>query len=221
MAQNAPVLRVGRPLTVSKTSVEPVADTDTAWTRLIFSYASWATVWLIWGTLIGLYLSLKFAAPDMEHIAWLSYGRLRPVHTNTVFWGWSSLAMIAAALYVVPRTSQRRLWSYPLAWVSLWLVNISVLAGDLLLMAGINNGGQEYREFIWPVQAVFAVGVILIAYNFIRTIADRGIEEIYISNWYIMGGLLWTIPLVIIAYIPSYQQNAISETVIQGYYMHM
>ncbi|MDT3683335.1 MAG: cbb3-type cytochrome c oxidase subunit I [Truepera sp.] len=221
MAQNAPVLRVGRPLAISKTSVEPVADTDTAWTRLIYSYASWATVWLIWGTLIGLYLSLKFAAPDMEHIAWLSYGRLRPVHTNTVFWGWSSLAMMAAALYVVPRTSQRRLWSYPLAWVSLWLVNIAVLAGDLLLMAGINNGGQEYREFIWPVQAVFATGVILIAYNFIRTIADRGIEEIYISNWYIMGGLLWTIPLLVIAYIPFYQQNAISETVIQGYYMHM
>src|SRR5699024_634626 len=57
-------------------------------------------------------------------------------------------------------------------------------------------------------------------YNLIRTIADRGIEEIYIANWYIMGGFLWTIVLTTIAYIPFYQQNAISETVIQGYYMH-
>ncbi|HRP47964.1 MAG TPA: cbb3-type cytochrome c oxidase subunit I, partial [Trueperaceae bacterium] len=180
MAQDIPLLTLKRPLTVSKASVEPVADTDTAWTRLIYSYAATATFWLIWGTLIGLYLSIKFATPDIDHVSWLSYGRLRPVHTNTVFWGWATLAMIAAALYVVPRTSMRRLWSIPLAWVSLWLVNISVLAGDLLLMAGINNGGQEYREYIWPVQAVFAIGVILVAYNLIRTIADRGIEEIYI-----------------------------------------
>ena len=70
-------------------------------------------------------------------------------------------------------------------------------------------------------QAVFAIGVILIAYNLIRTIAARDLEEIYISNWYIMGGLLWTIALLVIAYIPWYQQNGISETVIQGFYMHM
>ena len=43
----------------------------------------------------------------------------------------------------------------------------------------------------------------------------------YISNWYIMGGLLWTIALIVIAYLPWYQQNGISETVIQGFYMHM
>ncbi|MBW7916733.1 MAG: cbb3-type cytochrome c oxidase subunit I [Trueperaceae bacterium] len=221
MAQTSPVLAVKRPLTVSKTSVEPVADSDKRWTSLIYSYAGAATFWLIWGTLVGLYLSYKFAAPDVDHISWLSYGRLRPVHTNTVFWGWSSLAMIAAALYVVPRTSMRRLWSYPLAWVAFWLINVSVLAGDVMLMAGINNAGQEYREYIWPVQLVFAVGVILVAYNLARTIADRGIEEIYISNWYIMAAFLWTIPLVVFAYIPFYQQNAISQTVIQGYYMHM
>jgi cytochrome c oxidase cbb3-type subunit 1 len=88
-------------------------------------------------------------------------------------------------------------------------------------MAGINNGAQEYREYIWPVQGLFALGVILVTYNLIRTIAARQLEEIYISNWYIMGGLLWTIPLIVIAYLPWYQQNGISETVIQGFYMHM
>ncbi len=221
MAATSPTLSLKRPLTVSKASIEPVADSDRAWSGLVYGYSASAAFWLVVGTLVGLYLSFKFAAPDIEHIPWLSYGRLRPVHTNTVFWGWGTLAMLAGALYVVPRTSHRRLYSYGLAWVSLWLINVSVLVGDVLLMAGINNAGQEYREFIWPVQLVFAAGVVLVAYNLIRTIADRGIEEIYISNWYIMGGFLWTIPLVIIAYLPYYQQNAISQTVIQGYYMHM
>jgi cytochrome c oxidase cbb3-type subunit 1 len=88
-------------------------------------------------------------------------------------------------------------------------------------MNGVNNGGQEYREYIWPVQAVFATGVVLIAYNLIRTIASRNLEEIYISNWYIMGGLLWTSALLVIAYLPWYQQQVMSETVIQAFYMHM
>lgn len=221
MASTTPILTTKRPLTVSKASVEPVADSDRAWASLIYAYTASGAFWLVFGTLVGLYLSIKFAAPDLEHIPWLSYGRLRPVHTNTVFWGWGTLAMLAGALYIVPRTSQRRLYSNSLAWVSLVLINISVLAGDLLLMAGINNAGQEYREFIWPVQLVFAIGVILVAYNLIRTIAERGIEEIYISNWYIVAGFLWTIPLVVFAYIPIYQQNTISQTVMQGYYMHM
>ena len=179
---------VVRPLAVRKARVEPVADTDVAWVRLVFSYVGWATAWLVFGTLVGEYLGIKFVAPDIDHVSWLSFGRLRPVHTNTVFWGWSSLAMIGMALYVVPKTSRRKLFSFPLAYLSLTLINASVLIGNVLLMSGINNGGQEYREYIWPVQAVFATGVILIAYNLIRTIATRDLEEIYISNWYIMGG---------------------------------
>ncbi|HSH48940.1 MAG TPA: cbb3-type cytochrome c oxidase subunit I [Halomonas sp.] len=221
MVNPASLLPASRSAVAVKTPVDVTADRDTASTRLIYVYLGCATFWLLVGTLVGAYLGLKFATPDIDHISWLSYGRLRPVHTNTVFWGWASLAMIALALYVVPKTSRRRLHSLPLAWVSLALINAAVLVGDLLLMSGINNGGQEYREYIWPVQGIFALGVILVTYNMIRTIAGRAIEEIYISNWYIMGGFLWTVALMVIAYIPLYQQTGISETVIQGFYMHM
>ena len=198
---------LSRPLVVAKARVEPVADSDTEWVRLVFGYLSWATAWLVFGTLVGEYVGIKFVLPDLEHVPWLGFGRLRPVHTNTVFWGWSTLAMISMALYVVPKTSRRRLHSFPMAHVSLWLINAAVLIGHVLLMSGISNGGQEYREYIWTVQAVFALGVILVAYNLIRTIAARNIEEIYISNWYIMGGFLWTIALLVIAYVPWYQQD--------------
>ena len=137
---------VARPLAVPKASVEPVADNDSRWVRLVFSYVGWATAWLLFGTLVGEYLGIKFVVPDIDHVSWLSFGRLRPVHTNTLFWGWSSLAMLGMALYVVPKTSRRQLFSFPLAYVSLVLINMSVFVGDMLLMNGINNGGQEYRE---------------------------------------------------------------------------
>jgi cytochrome c oxidase cbb3-type subunit 1 len=207
MAEPPPILPAERPFVVGKARVEAAAENDTAWTRLIYVSLAYATLWLIIGTLIGVYLSIKFTAPDVDHVPWLSFGRLRPVHTNTVFWGWTSQAMIALALYVVPKTSQRRLHSFALAWTSLALTNLAVIIGGLCLMAGINNGGQEYREYVWPVMALFAAGVVLTAYNLIRTIAGRGIEEIYISNWYIMGGFLWTSVLLTIAYVPFYQQN--------------
>ena len=210
-----------RPFTEAKTRLNPVADRDTALTKLIYAYLGFATLWLVVGTFVGEYLGIKFTAPDLEHIPWLSYGRLRPVHTNTVFWGWSSLALIGLSLYVVPKTSNRKLYSLPLAWLSLVLINLAVVIGGVLLLSGINNGGQEYREYIWPVQGLFAVGAILVAYNLIQTIAKREVEEIYIANWYIVAAFLWTIAVVVIAYIPFYQTNPISESVIQGYYMHM
>lgn len=221
MADDSILLPSKRSFVVSKSSVATAPDADAAWTRLIYAYIACATVWLIIGTGVGEYLGIKFVAPDIDHIEWLSFGRLRPVHTNTVFWGWASLAMIALALYVVPKTSQRRLHSLPMAWVALVLINVSVLVGDLLLMAGINNAGQEYREFIWPAMGLFAAGLIILAYDLIRTIAGRAVEEIYIANWYIMGAFLWTIALALIAYMPTYQRTGVSETVIQGFYMHM
>ncbi|PYO63365.1 MAG: cytochrome oxidase subunit I, partial [Gemmatimonadetes bacterium] len=110
-----------RPLAVRKTSVDELIDVDQRLTRLVYAYVATATVWLVVGTLVGAYLALKFVWPDLGVAQWLSFGRLRPVHTNIVFWGWASPAMLALALWVVPRTSQRRLHSIRLAAASLAL----------------------------------------------------------------------------------------------------
>lgn len=187
--------------------------------RLIYYYLGAATFWLVLGTLIGEYLGLKFVWPDLDKISWLSFGRLRPVHTNTVFWGWTSLAMIGLGYFVVARTSNTRIHSYKWGWWGWVLINLSVLLGNVFLMAGINNGGGEYREYIWPVMLLFAVALVLTFLNYYQTIARRKIEEIYISNWYILAALVWTLVLVVIAYLPFYQ-GGLGETVLQGYYMH-
>lgn len=186
---------------------------------LLIWYLGAAVFWLVFGTLIGQYLGMKFIWPEMDQISWLSFGRLRPIHTNTVFWGWASLAMVGLGYFVIPRTSNTSIFSYSLAKIAWILMNSAVLLGNFLLMSGVNNGGGEYREYIWPVALLFAVGMILTFYNYYKTAADRKISEIYISNWYLLGGLAWTITLVIIGYLPSYQ-DGLGETVIQGYYMH-
>ena len=188
-------------------------------TKLILWYLGCATFWLLFGTTVGEYVGIKFIAPDVDHFSWLSFGRLRPVHTNAVFWGWASLAMMGLAYYVVPRVSNVSIASIKTGYQSLVLINVSVILGTICLMAGINNGGGEYREYIWPVMALFGIGVFISLLNFLKTVARRTTKEIYVSNWYILSAMMYVLVIAIVAYWPSWQ-NGLGETIVQGYYMH-
>ena len=188
-------------------------------TKLILWYLGCATFWLLFGTTVGEYVGIKFIAPDVDHFSWLSFGRLRPVHTNAVFWGWASLAMMGLAYYVVPRVSNVSIASIKTGYQSLVLINVSVILGTICLMAGINNGGGEYREYIWPVMALFGIGVFISLLNFLKTVARRTTKEIYVSNWYILSAMMYVLVIAIVAYWPSWQ-TGLGETIVQGYYMH-
>ena len=187
--------------------------------ELILYFLSFSVMWLLVGTSVGEYLGIKFVAPDADHVSWLSFGRLRPVHTNLVFWGWASFAMVGLAYYVIPRVSNVGIFSLKLGWYSLILMNAAVILGTISLMAGINNAGGEYREYIWPVMALFAAGIALTLYNFLKTIAMRKTKEIYVSNWYIISAVMYVIVILLVAYLPFWQ-HGLAETIIQGYYMH-
>lgn len=202
-----------------KKTSEPRPKTDPALARLVLGYLVCATVWLVLGTTAGEYLGLKFVRPEFDSWSWLSFGRLRPVHTNAVFWGWASLAMLGLAYYVVPTVSNAPLRGYRSAWAALVLINASVVLGSICLMAGINNAGGEYREYIWPVMLLFGIGLVLSLRNFIDVIARRKTGEIYISGWYIVSAILFVLIISIIAYWPTWQ-DGLGETIVQGYYMH-
>lgn len=194
-------------------------QTDPKLIRLIMWYLGSATLWLVLGTSVGEYIGIKFVSPDADHISWLSFGRLRPVHTNMVFWGWSSMAMIGLGYYVVTTVSNTLVYSIKWGYYSLVLINSSVIIGSLMLMAGINNGGGEYREYIWPVMALFAAGIIVSLFNYLKTIGQRKTKEIYISNWYIVSAMMFLTVIATVGYLPFYQ-NGLGETIVQGYYMH-
>jgi len=194
-------------------------DIDPALTKLILWYLCSAAFWLVVGTSIGEYLGIKFVSPDVDHVSWLSFGRLRPVHTNMVFWGWSSLAMIGLGYYVVSTVSNTVVASLKRGWYALYLINASVIAGSISLMAGINNAGGEYREYIWPIMLLFAIGLVITLVNYLQTIARRKTKEIYISNWYIVAAIMFTIVIALVGYLPFWQ-NGLGETIAQGYYMH-
>jgi cytochrome c oxidase cbb3-type subunit 1 len=202
---------------VKKAPPRPKIDPEL--TKLILWFIGSATFWLLFGTTVGEYLGIKFSAPDIDHISWLSFGRLRPVHTNAVFWGWASMAMIGLAYYVVPKVGNSTIYSLRLGYRSLWLINLSVAAGSTALMAGFNNGGGEYREWVWPIMGMFGAGLGVSLYNFLKTIEIRKLHEIYISNWYIVTAIIFVLVIAFVAYFPPFN-NGLGETIVQGYYMH-
>src|SRR5258708_5496592 len=192
---------------------------DPELSKLILWYLGSAIIWLVIGTSVGEYLGIKFVAPDADHVSWLSFGRLRPVHTNLVFWAWSTLGIMGLGYYVIPVTSNAPIFSLKKGWLALKLVNIAMLVGAISLMSGLNNGGGEYKEFVWPIMAVWAGGLTLSLYNFFKTISNRTTKEIYISNWFIVCSFIFILIVSFIAYLP-FGQNGIGETILQGYYMH-
>src|SRR5690606_4221243 len=121
--------------------------------------------------------------------------------------------------YIVPRVSNRPIVSHKAGWWSLWLINATVILGSICLMAGINNGGGEFREYVWPVMLLFGIALAVTLTNFLLTIARRKTHEIYISNWYMIAAIIFTIVIALAAYIPIWQ-DGLGETIIQGYYMH-
>ena len=186
---------------------------------LFAGYTISATVWLVFATFVALVLAYKFGAPDFGSGAWLTFGRLRPIHTNDTFYGWASIALVGIAYYVTARSCRTRLYSIRLGWVGLWLFNLAALLGTIALDLGYNSGDLEYREWPWPIRLIFAAALVVTAVNLLATVARRSTDDIYLSNWYIMGGVLWTVIIATVGILPWYQYG-LGQVAVSGFYMH-
>jgi cytochrome c oxidase cbb3-type subunit 1 len=204
-------------VTAQRSSVS--AQDDRALASMFAAYTVTATLWLLFATAIGVLLAYKFGAPDFAPGEWLTFGRLRPIHTNATFYGWASLALVGLAYYVAARSSGTRLYSARLAWIGLVLFNVAALAGTVALDLGYNDGNLEYREWPWPIRLIFLAALIVTAWNLIGTVARRDTKDIYLSNWYTIGGVLWTCIIALVAILPWYQYG-LGQVSVSGYYMH-
>lgn len=182
----------------------PKGETDDrALAGILAAYSVSATCWLLFATGVGVLLAYKFGAPEFGPGAWLTFGRLRPIHTNATFYGWASIALVSLAYYVAARSSRTPLYSVNfLAWARLALFNLAALAGTVALDLGYNDGNLEYREWPWPIRLVFLAALIVTAWNLVGTVARRTTEDIYLSNWYTVGGVLWTCIISVVALLP-------------------
>ena len=152
--------------------------------KVVLQFSVMTVVWGIVGMLVGLFIAAQLYWPALNFdLPWLSYGRLRPLHTNAVIFAFGGCALFATSLYVVQRTSHVRLLSDKLAAFVFWGWQLVILLAAITLPLGLTQG-KEYAELIWPIDILIAVVWVAYAVLFFGTIAKRKVKHIYVANWF-------------------------------------
>ena len=152
--------------------------------KVVRQFAVMTVVWGIVGMLVGVIIAAQLYWPTLgEGIQWLSYGRLRPLHTNAVIFAFGGSALFATSLHVVQRTCHVRLISDKLAAFVFWGWQAVIVAAAITLPLGWTQG-KEYAELEWPIDILIAVVWVAYAVLFIGTIAKRRVKHIYVANWF-------------------------------------
>ena len=155
-------------------------------------------VWGIVGMLVGVLIAAQLVWPDLNFgQSWLSFGRLRPLHTNAVIFAFGGCALFATSFYVVQRTCQARLISDTLASIVFWGWQLVILLAAITLPLGFTSG-KEYAELEWPIDILITVIWVLYAIVFFGTIAKRRTSHIYVANWFFAAFIITVAVLHII-----------------------
>ena len=159
---------------------------------IIKKFSIMALVWGVLGMLAGTYIAAELAFPFLNlDTAQITFGRLRPVHTTLVIFGFGGSALFATSYYVVQRTCQTRLAGGILPTLTFWGWQISILVGVIGYMNGITQA-REYAEFPWYVDILIAVTWVAYFVVYAQTLRKRSQPHIYVANWFYMAFILAT-----------------------------
>lgn len=149
-------------------------------------------VWGVVGMLVGVYIAAELAFPVLNFDSpYITFGRLRPVHTGAVIFGFGGSALFATSYYVVQRTCQARLFSTGLANFTFWGWQAIIVLAALNHTLGFSQG-REYAEMEWPIDLLIAVVWVAYGVVFIGTIMKRKQPHIYVANWFYLSFILAT-----------------------------
>jgi len=152
--------------------------------KVVRQFAIMTVIWGIVGMLVGVIVATQLAFPTLtDGISFLSYGRLRPLHTNAVIFAFGGSALFATSYYVVQRTNQARLFGGPLAAFTFWGWNLVIVLAAITLPLGITTS-KEYAELEWPIDLLITVVWVAYAIVFFGTIMKRKTSHIYVANWF-------------------------------------
>ena len=210
-------------------AANPVSNNTVAYTDdAVRGFALAAVLWGVVGMAVGVFIAAQLTWPELNFgIPWLSYGRLRPLHTNAVIFAFGGCALFATSYHVVQRTCQTPLFLPWLAKLTFWGWQLVILAAAISLPMGYTQG-KEYAELEWPIDILIAVVWVAYAVVFFGTIGIRKVRHIYVANWF-FGAFIIAVALLHIvnsAALPagmmkSYSAYAgVQDAMVQWWYGH-
>jgi cytochrome c oxidase cbb3-type subunit 1 len=195
---------------------------------VVRQFAIMTVVWGVVGMLVGVWIAAQLAFPALNFdIPWLSYGRLRPLHTNAVIFAFGGCALFATSYYAVQRTCQTRLFAGPLAAFTFWGWQLVIVSAAVSLPLGYTSG-KEYAELEWPIDILITLVWVSYAIVFFGTLATRKVRHIYVANWF-YGAFILTVALLHVVnsaaipagFMKSYSAYAgVQDAMIQWWYGH-
>ncbi|MBC7787923.1 MAG: cbb3-type cytochrome c oxidase subunit I [Methylophilaceae bacterium] len=197
--------------TSASLSVQEIKDRQMADASSALPAFAWITggvVWLVLASFAGLISSIKLHQPDwLTDQAWLTFGRLRVMHLTGVGYGWSSMVGIGVALWMIPRLLKTPLVGAKYALWGALFWHVGVILGENAIAQGY-SAGMEWLEIPWQIGMLFVVGGALAAVPLFKTFANRNVDHLYVSVWYIGGALIWFPILFFIANLPGLGSGA-------------
>ncbi|HXD99718.1 MAG TPA: cbb3-type cytochrome c oxidase subunit I, partial [Candidatus Acidoferrum sp.] len=169
---------------------------------------------------MGALVSLKFTDPGfLGDSAWLTFGRLRPVHTNGVVWGAFSTLFIGLCHWVVPRLCGTRLWNERWSRPLLVVWNVNLVVAMALLLAGWNRGWELGELPLGNVLVILGV-MLALTVQMLMTIRHRRETPLYVSLWYLIAALVWTDANLVLLLVGPNHMPGINNAAWHGLYIH-
>jgi cytochrome c oxidase cbb3-type subunit I len=163
--------------------------------KVVRQFAVMTVIWGIVGMSVGVFIAAELIWPELSFdLPWLTYSRLRPLHTNAVIFAFGGSALIGTSYYVVQRTCHTRLFSDGLAAFTFWGWNLVILLAAITLPLGLTSS-KEYAELEWPIDILIAAVWVVYALVFFGTIMKRKVKHIYVANWF-YGAFILTIAVL-------------------------
>jgi len=162
---------------------------------IVRQFALTTVLWGIFGMAVGVFIAAQLIWPQLNFdTPWLTFSRLRPLHTNAVIFAFGTSALFATSYYVVQRTCQVRLFAPKLAAFTFWGWQAVIIAAAITLPMGFTQG-KEYAELEWPIDIAITIIWVSYAIVFFGTIAKRTTSHIYVANWF-FGAFIITVAVL-------------------------
>jgi len=166
--------------------------------------------WGAVGMLVGLIAALELVIPDLNFAKWISFGRIRPLHTNAVIFAFVGNAFFAGAYYSMQRLLKTRMYSDVLSRIHFWGWQLIILSAAITLPLGMTQG-KEYAELEWPIDIAITIVWVVFGINMMGTILKRRERHLYVAIWFYIA--TW----VTVAMLHIFNSLAIPASLFKSY----
>lgn len=195
--------------------------------KIVRAFGVASFVFGVVGMLVGIILAFQLIYPALNFGPWLTFGRLRPLHTNAVIFAFVGNGLFMGIYYSLQRLLKARMWSDTLSWVHFWGWQVVIVCAAVSLPLGFTTSG-EYSELIWPIDILIAVVWVIFGVNMFGTILTRRENHLYVAIWFYIATWVTVAVLHIVrsfelpvTWSQSYPLfSGVQEALVQWWYGH-